>query len=54
MIDTQANKNAIKKLYNIDINSPAFPAYKKMIMDYCETFNYILSIIRKKENQKYN
>ncbi len=54
MIDFKSNKKAVNKVYNMDINSPSFPAYKKMVMDSLEVLNFILSVIRKKENQKLN
>ena len=50
MIDLYKDKNAIKKLNNIDVNSREYPAYKRMILNYSELFNYILALITKKEN----
>ena len=54
MIDFKSNKKEVRMLYNIDINSPSFPAYKQMIVDGLETFSTILSIIKRKENQRLN
>jgi hypothetical protein len=50
--NSKETKAALKKLNNIDVNNPKYPAYKRMITDYCELFNYVLAVITNKENRK--
>ena len=50
--NSKETKAALKKLNNIDVNNPKYPAYKRMITNYCELFNYVLAVITNKENPK--
>jgi|2_EtaG_2_1085320.scaffolds.fasta_scaffold291162_1 hypothetical protein len=44
-------KEELKKIQNIDIHHPAYPAFRKMVMDMADVMNFIVVEIVKKENK---
>tara|TARA_R100000008_G_C3583481_1_gene170352 strand:- start:1501 stop:1674 length:174 start_codon:yes stop_codon:yes gene_type:complete len=41
---------SLKKIQNVDVNSPAYPSFKKMVIDLADGINKILVELLKKEN----
>jgi|TARA_Y100000310_G_C20457788_1_gene703880 cell fate (sporulation/competence/biofilm development) regulator YmcA (YheA/YmcA/DUF963 family) len=41
----------IKKIRNVDVHHPAYPAYRKKVMDMADAINFIVVEILKKENR---
>ena len=44
-------KEELKKIQNMDIHHPAYPAFRKMIMDVADVINFVVVEIIKKENK---
>ena len=53
LVNNPKYKKELKKIQNIDINHPAYPAFRKMVMDVAEIINFTIAEIYKKEN-RYN
>ena len=51
LVNNPKYKKELKKIQNIDINHPAYPAYKKTVMDMADILNFIVVEILKKENR---
>ena len=43
-------KQEIKKIRNVDVHHPTYPAYRKRVMDMADAINFIVVEILKKEN----
>ena len=41
----------LKKIQNMDIHHPAYPAFRKMVMDMADMINFVVVEIIKKENK---
>jgi len=51
LVNNPKYKKELKKIQNIDINHPAYPTYKKTVMDMADILNFIVVEILKKENR---
>ena len=51
LINNPKYKQELKKIQNMDIHHPAYPAYRKTIMDMADVLNFIVVEIIKKENR---
>ena len=50
-INNPKYKQELEKIQNIDIHSPAYPGFRKNIMDMADILNFIVVEIAKKENR---
>ena len=53
LVSNPKYKEELKKVQNMDIHHPAYPAFRKMVMDMAEIINFSIAEIYKKEN-RYN
>jgi len=53
LINNPKYKQELKKIQNIDIHHPAYPTYRKTIMDMADILNSAVVEILKKENRFY-
>ena len=53
LINNPKYKEELKKIQNMDIQHPAYPAYRKTIMDMADILNFVVVEILKKENRFY-
>ena len=50
LINNPKYKQELKKIQNMDIYHPAYPAFRKMVMDMADIINFTVVEILKKES----
>ena len=50
LINNHKYKEDLKKIQNIDIHHPAYPAFRKMVMNMADIINFTVVEIIKKES----
>ena len=53
LINNPEYKKELKKIQNMDIYHPAFPIFRKMVMDMADIINFTVVEIIKKENRYF-
>jgi len=53
LINNHKYKEDLKKIQNIDIHHPAYPAFRKMVMNMADIINFTVVEILKKENRNF-
>ena len=51
LINNHKYKEDLKKIQNIDIHHPAYPAFRKMVMNMADIINFTVVEILKKESR---
>ena len=51
LINNPKYKQELKKIQNMDIYHPAYPSFRKMVMDMADIINFTVVEIIKKENR---
>ena len=51
LINNPKYKKELKKIQNMDIYHPAYPAFRKMVMDMADIINFTVVEILKKESR---
>ena len=52
-INNPKYKEELKKVQNMDVHHPAYPAFRKMVMDIADIINFTVVEILKKENRNF-
>ena len=53
LINNPKYKEELKKIQNIDIHHPSYPAFKKMVMDMADVINFAVVEMLKKESRYF-
>ena len=51
LINNPKYKKELKKIQNMDIHHPAYPVFRKMVMDMADIINFTVVEILKKESR---
>ena len=51
LLNNPKYKEELKKIQNMDIHHPAYPAFRKMVMDMADAINFVVVEIIRKENK---
>tara|TARA_Y100000310_G_C20063135_1_gene525908 strand:- start:250 stop:423 length:174 start_codon:yes stop_codon:yes gene_type:complete len=54
LINNPKYKEELKKIQNIDIHHPSYPAFKKMVMDMADVINFAVVEMLKKESRYFS